>query len=48
MSVGPMLARPWREDVRLYYVHRPRFTFDSYDAWAILGRDGKWQMKVFR
>lgn len=45
-SIGPLLKRPFRHDVRLYYVRSPRFHTSGDDAWAVRERDGRWFYKI--
>ena len=43
----PLLKRPWRADVRLYYVHRTRRTSNDHEAWASEDHSGRWECKVW-
>lgn len=45
-SRGPLLKRPWRSDIRLYYIHEPRFSRNFCDAWAIQEDSGDWHFKI--
>lgn len=45
-SLGPVLKRPWRPDIRLYYLHSPRFSHNFCDAWAVCESSGEWYLKI--
>ena len=44
-SVGPLLKNPFRNDIRLYFDHKPKFNRLSEDAWAS-NETGVWQLKI--
>ena len=46
-SLRPLLKRPFRNDIRLYFVHEPRLNADGMDAWAS-NETGTWKLKIHR
>lgn len=44
-SLCPLIRKPFRGDIRLYFVHEPKFNVHGKDAWASNER-GSWELKI--
>ena len=44
-SLSPLIKNPFRKDIRLYFVHKPKINIDGIDAWASNER-GSWELKL--